>query len=73
MPDNTIIPVAAKRKFVFNGMVLPDPDPAMTPQKVCEFHSLLHAELTNATVKGPTRNADGCDEYQLTPQIGTYR
>ena len=41
-----------KRRFVFNGMVLTDPDPKMTPQKVAEFHSLLHAELTNATVNG---------------------
>ena len=35
---------ARPRKFVFNGMQLADPDPGMTPQKVAEFHSLLHAE-----------------------------
>ena len=46
------------RKFVFNGMQLADPDPKMTPQKVAEFHSLLHAELTNVTVKGPTKTTD---------------
>ena len=45
---------ARPRKFVFNGMQLADPDPKMTPQKVAEFHSLLHAELTNVTIKGPT-------------------
>lgn len=35
---------ARPRKFVFNGMQLADPDPGITPQKVAEFHSLLHAE-----------------------------
>lgn len=64
---------AVQRKFVFNGMELADPDPKMTPQKVCEFHSLLHAELTNAVVKGPTKTADGCDEYKFVPQVGTFR
>ena len=40
---------ARPRKFVFNGMQLADPDPKMTPQKVAEFHSLLHAEDTMTT------------------------
>ena len=45
----------------------------MTPQKVAEFHSLLHVELTNVTIKGPTKTADGFDEYKFIPQIGTFR
>ena len=61
---------ARPRKFVFNGMQLADPDPKMMPQKVAEFHSLLHAELTNVTIKGP---ADGFDEYKFIPQVGTFR
>lgn len=66
---NTTLP---KRRFVFNGMVLPDPDPKMTPQKVAEFHSLLHAELTNVTVKGPVKTADGFDEYTFKTQVGHF-
>ena len=54
-------------------MQLADPDPKMTPQKVAEFHSLLHAELTNVTIKGPTKTADGFDEYKFIPQVGTFR
>lgn len=64
---------AHPRKFVFNGMLLADPDPKMTPQKVAEFHSLLHAELTNVTIKGPTKTADGFGEYKFIPQVGTFR
>lgn len=64
---------ARPRKFVFNGMLLADPDPKMTPQKVAEFHSLLHAELTNVTIKGPTKTTDGFDEYKFIPQVGTFR
>ena len=64
MPENNAKNTDARpRKFVFNGMQLADPDPKMTPQKVAEFHSLLHAELTNVTIKGPTKTADGFDEY----------
>lgn len=64
---------ARPRKFVFNGMQLADPDPKMMPQKVAEFHSLLHAELTNVTIKGPTKTEDGFDEYKFIPQVGTFR
>jgi len=63
---------AVKRKFTFNGMELADPDPKMSPEKVCEFHSLLHTELTNATVKGPTKNAAGEDEYKFTVNVGKF-
>ncbi len=66
---NTALP---KRRFPFNGMTLADPDPKMTPQKVAEFHSLLHAELTNATVKGPVKAADGVEEYTFKTQVGHF-
>jgi PRTRC genetic system protein C len=72
MSDTTASKITVKRRFVFNGMVLDDPDPGMTPMKVAEFYSLLHAELTNVTVKGPTRTTDGFDEYKFTAQVGTF-
>lgn len=61
-----------KRKFIFNGMELLDPDPNMTPDKVREFHSLLRSELTNSSVKGPTRNSDGVDEYKFELNVGKF-
>ena len=72
MSDTSASKITVKRRFVFNGMVLDDPDPGMTPMKVAEFYSLLHAELTNVTVKGPTRTADGFDEYKFTAKVGTF-
>ena len=61
-----------KRRFLFNGMALADPDPTMTPERVAEFHSLLHTELTNVSVKGPTKAADGYDEYTFKTNVGHF-
>ncbi len=70
MPETTA-PVT--RNFNFNGMVLKDPDPKMTPQKVAEFYSMLHAELTNVKVKGPTKDVTGADVYEFIPQTGKFQ
>lgn len=74
MTENATVAVAAapRRKFVFNGMELSDPDSNMTPDAVCQFHSLLRGELTNANIKGPKRNADGVDEYEFKVQVGKF-
>jgi len=64
--------VPPKRSFNYNGMQLDDPDPSMPPEKVIEFHALLHAELTNATVKGPSTGGDGTQNYQVEVQIGDF-
>ncbi len=68
----TAVLAAPKRKFIFNGMELADPDPNMTPDQVTVFHSALRTELTNATIKGPKRNADGIDEYEFKVNIGRF-
>ena len=60
----------AKRTFNYNGMKLEDPDPSMPPEQVLEFHALLHAELTNAALKGPNIGADGLQTYQVEVRIG---
>ena len=62
--------VPAKRNFNYNGMKLEDPDPSMPPEQVLEFHALLHAELTNAKLKGPNIGADGLQTYQVEVRIG---
>lgn len=69
---NTPNAVPPKRAFNYNGMQLDDPDPSMPPEKVIEFHALLHAELTNATVKGPSTGGDGTQNYQVEVQIGDF-
>ena len=59
-----------KRTFRFNGMVLDDPDPNMTPEKVIEFYTPLHAELNNSVLKGPAIGADGTKTYKIEVKIG---
>lgn len=68
--SNETIAVPTKRIFNFNGMVLDDPDPAMPPEKVLEFNTVLHANLTNATLKGPTVGPDGTTAYKVEVKIG---
>ena len=68
--SNALTSLPAKRTFHYNGMLLEDPDPAMPPEQVLEFHALLHAELTNATLKGPSLGADGIQTYKVEVKIG---
>lgn len=67
---NEAITTPVKRTFNYNGMNLDDPDPSMPPEQVLEFHALLHAELTNATLKGPSVGADGSQIYKIEVKIG---
>ncbi len=67
---NEAITTPVKRTFNYNGMNLDDPDPSMPPEQVLEFHALLHAELTNATQKGPSVGADGSQIYKVEVKIG---
>jgi PRTRC genetic system protein C len=41
------------REFVFDGKVLPDPNPDMTVEQVREMYIPAHPEITTATVTGP--------------------
>lgn len=59
-----------KREFSFNGRLLDDPDPNMPVEKVLEFHAILHTELTNAGVKGPTITAGGVAQYKFEVRLG---
>ena len=68
--SNETATVPVKRNFNYNGMNLEDPAPSMPPEKVLEFHALLHAELTNATLKGPNLGADGAQTYKVEVKIG---
>ncbi len=53
-----------KRVFIFNGKKLADPDPLLSPRKVCEFWSATDAGLLNAVVEGPDFAANpGCSTY----------
>lgn len=45
------------RKFVYNGITLPDPSSGLKPEAVREFYATQYPELNNAVVEGPvTKN-----------------
>ena len=46
------------RKFMYNGMELPDIDPKMKPDEIRGVHAVTYPELETATVSGPTKRGD---------------
>ena len=50
--------VAVVRQFSFNGVTLPDPGPAMSPEAVKDLYSANYAALINAAIEGPTMNGN---------------
>lgn len=49
----TIAIAALIREFAYNGMNLPDPGPAFTPDQVRDLYTAQYPELTTAAVDGP--------------------
>lgn len=41
------------REFKYGELELPDPNPQLTPEQVCEFYAGTYPELNNASVDGP--------------------
>lgn len=49
--------VKIERKFKYNSVALPDPNPSLGPDQVREFYATQFPELNNAVVEGPvTKN-----------------
>jgi PRTRC genetic system protein C len=59
----------AERVFVFDGKVLPDPNPDMSVEQVREMYIPAHPEITTATVTGPEA-IDGKMRYTFSRVIG---
>jgi PRTRC genetic system protein C len=61
--------VTLTRKFKYNGMDLADPNPSMTPEKVCKVYASQFPELNNAAVEGPvTKNGESV--YTFARAVG---
>lgn len=58
------------REFNYNGMSLPDPSSAMTPDQVRDLYSATYPELATATVEGPETKA-GKIVYSFRRAVGT--
>jgi PRTRC genetic system protein C len=41
------------RKFSFNGVRLPDPNPKLTVDEVRNLHATAHPDITTAATEGP--------------------
>lgn len=41
------------REFRYLGMLLADPDPAMTPEQVRDCYCHVYPEITTAVIEGP--------------------
>ena len=45
--------ISIERKFKYNSVTLPDPNPALSPDQIREFYATQYPELNNAVVEGP--------------------
>lgn len=53
MNDDKLQAKPMKRVFKFDGRVLDDPNPDMSPEQVKNFYAPHHAELLNAGIGSP--------------------
>lgn len=60
-----------ERFFSYNGLVLPDLDPKLTPEQIRDAYSASYPEITTSAIEGPEATADGTLRYKFTRVIGT--
>ncbi|MBV9308221.1 MAG: PRTRC system protein C [Acidobacteriaceae bacterium] len=58
------------RRFVYNGLHLPDPNPKLTPEQVRDAYAVTYPEITTAAIEGP-EIMEGTLRYKFTRAIGT--
>lgn len=58
------------REFTYNGMRLPDPNPAMTVQQVQDLYAATYPEISTAVVTGPEAIGNKL-RYAFTRAIGS--
>lgn len=49
---------ALRREFVYNGTVIPDPNPALTPEQVRDTLVAVYPEIATAALSGPEMKGD---------------
>ena len=64
----TIAPI--QRKFSYNGVNLPDPNPALGIDQVREIFTATHPEIANAAIDGPILKGD-THTYTFVRSVGT--
>lgn len=58
-----------ERVFLFNGVKLPDPNPAFTVEQVRDMYVNTYPELATAAVEGPSP-LNGTMQYTFTRAVG---
>lgn len=58
------------REFRYLGVLLPDPEPSMTPEQVRDSFCHIYPEITTAAIEGPEA-AENKLIYRFTRAIGT--
>jgi PRTRC genetic system protein C len=59
-----------KRKFTFNGVELPDPNPSLTLDQVRDVLAATHPEIATAAIEGPKVSGDS-HSYTFVKSVGT--
>jgi PRTRC genetic system protein C len=68
--SNPLAATPVVRVFSYNGRVLPDPDPELSPERVKTHYATIYPDLTNATVSGGGFEG-GQQVYAFQRSIGT--
>jgi PRTRC genetic system protein C len=58
------------RKFTYNGVDLPDPNPSLTVDQCREIFAQAHPEIANAAIEGPVTKG-GVQSYTFVRSVGT--
>jgi len=58
------------REFSYNGLRLPDPNPAMTPEEVRQFFATQFPDITTASITGPEADGEKL-RYSFARAIGS--
>ena len=59
----------AIRTFAYSSIVLPDPNPKLSPEEVKAIYSAQYPELATAAITGPEAVGDKL-RYEFVRQIG---
>ncbi len=66
----TVTASVLRREFVYNGTVIPDPNPSLSPEQVRDTLVPAFPEIATAALAGPEVKGDAA-RYTFTRAIGT--
>jgi PRTRC genetic system protein C len=61
---------ALRREFIYNGTVIPDPNPSMSPEQVRDTLVAAYPEIATAALSGPEVKGEAA-RYTFSRAIGS--